>query len=157
MVRKWFSRSIEPSRIAVVLERILLPCARPETVNPLRVLLAVEPRLLRDSLHSLLARHPRLTVIEQESHTVDILFGVRQYRIDVVVATFEPSSDLPPLVTHLLGEFPDILVVGIELQVQRAWTCRNRNEICTDLDFTVSGIIQAILEGSSKRSEADDH
>jgi DNA-binding transcriptional LysR family regulator len=124
-------------------------------VDPLRVLLAVEPRLLRDALHSLLAQHPGLTVMDEESHTADVLFVVRQHKADVVVATFEPSSDLPPLVTQLVGEFPEILVVGIELQAHRIWTCRSRTEIRTASDFTVSGLIEAIVQGTSKRCEAD--
>jgi hypothetical protein len=73
----------------------------------------------------------------------------------VVVATFEATSDSPPLVSHLLGEFPEILVVGIDLREQRVRTYRDRDEVPTVSDFTVSGIIRAILRGASKSGETD--
>lgn len=124
-------------------------------VNPIRVLLTVEPRLLRDALHTLLAQDARLTVMDEESRNVDILVGARQHRADVVVATFEATSDVPPLVTHLLGGFPEILVVGIELREERVRTYRNSDEVRTVPDCTVSAIIRTIRRGASKGSEMD--
>ena len=107
---------------------VLPPGARPVTVNPLRVLLVVDLPLLRDALHTLLAQRKELTVVVEEPDNIDILVRTCLHRVDVLVATFESDFGVPPLVTHLLAEFPELLVVGINLREQRTWTYRNRVE-----------------------------
>jgi hypothetical protein len=124
-------------------------------VNRIRVLLTVEPRLLRDALHTLLAQDARLTVIDGGSRNVEILVGARQHRADVVVATFEATSAVPPLVTHLLGEFPEMLIVAIALREGRVRTYRSPNEVRIVPDCTVPAIIRTILRGASKGGQTD--
>jgi len=126
-------------------------------VKAIRVLLAVDPRLLRDALHAALARHARLMVIDEESHNIDILIGAREHRADVVIMTVEPTADVPPLVTHLLAEFPEILVVGIHLCGQCVGIYRNHSKVRMLSDLTVSGLIRAIFRGASKHGATDEH
>ena len=126
-------------------------------MNQIRVLLAVEPRLLRDALHTVLVRHAELVVMDEEPRNIGILVGARKHSVDVVVATFEAASEISPLVTHLLGEVPEMLVVGIELREGRVRTYRNPHEMRTVPDFTLSAIIRAILRRASKSADNDSN
>ena len=87
-------------------------------MKTLRILLAVRPVLFRDALHTLLARRGRLEVIDVEPRSVEILVAAWRHRVDVAVVTLEPTPEIPPLVTHLLTEFPAIRVLGIDLEGQ---------------------------------------
>jgi hypothetical protein len=73
-----------------------------------------------------------------------------------VVATFEPKSGVPPLITHLLAEFPELLVVAISLRQQRARIYRRGGKVRTIAEFTVSGIIRAIVEAAAPSDHAGE-
>lgn len=125
-------------------------------MNPIRVLLAVKPRLLRDALHAVLARHARLMVVDEESNTIDILMGAREHLVDVVIMTLEPTSDVPPLVERLLAQFPEMMVIGIHPHEQCAGIYRTGDKVRMLPDLTVSGIIRAVFQGESKHSEPEE-
>jgi hypothetical protein len=120
--------------------------------NPIQVLLAVEPRLLRDALQVLLARHARITVLNV-CRDLDLMFAPDLVRSDVVVATLEPVSGVPPLVMRLLAEFPGLLVVNIELCAERARIFSDGDAITTIPQITAAAIVRAILRGASQRGE----
>jgi hypothetical protein len=115
-------------------------------LNEIRVLMAVSPPLLSDALRALLCRKAKIVIVDEVLDPVDILLRARNRRADVVVATLESVPDIPPLVTHLLAEFPDLLIVGIDMQMQRACTYRNRLEVQPIPDFSVAGITKAMVQ-----------
>jgi hypothetical protein len=116
-------------------------------VKTLRILLAVRPVLFRDALHILLARRGRLEVIDVEPRSVEILVAAWRHRVDVAVVTLEPTPEIPPLVTHLLTEFPAIRVLGIDLEGQCARIYRNGYETRLISCSTASEIVGAIVTG----------
>jgi hypothetical protein len=126
-------------------------------VDQLRVLLGVGPPLLRDMLHTMLVEHGRFLVIDVEPRTIDVLVETRRCRVDVVIATLEQGSDVPPLVTHLLAEFPEVLVVGVSLREQSARIYHRNRVARTIADFTFAAIVQAVLQETSERTETAEH
>ena len=121
-------------------------------MNSIRVLLAVEPRLLRDALHAVLVRHKRLVVFDEESRTIDVLIRAREHNVDVVILTPEPTVGAPPLVSRLLTEFPNILVVGLNPHEQCARVYRSNAKVRILLDLTASALIRAVSRGASQRA-----
>jgi hypothetical protein len=128
----------------------------PPPVNQLRILLAVAPRLRCNALYNLLTGDARFLVMVEEPQNIDVLLGVRLGNVDVLVVTFERTPDVPPLVTHLQSEFPELMVVGISLEEQCARIYRRDQRVRTIVDYSVSGIIQAILESASLCGETDE-
>jgi hypothetical protein len=118
-----------------------------------RILLAVQPRLLSSALYEVLSRHPNFIVFDAGAEHVNILAGARRHPIDVVVATFEPSGDVPQPITQLLAEFPGIRVVAVDLQNGILRTYRSDAPVATVEDCTVSGIIREILSGTGACDE----
>jgi hypothetical protein len=121
-------------------------------VNELRIVLAVKPRLFSGALRQLLAPYARLKVMDAGCNAIDVLLAVRQHRADIVVATFEPATEIPPLATHLLAEFPNITVVAIGLGERRACTYRNPGESRILPEFSWTAIVDAIFSHTSGTS-----
>jgi DNA-binding NarL/FixJ family response regulator len=115
-------------------------------VNPLRILLAVEPRLLRDALSIALEQHPRLLVSEHYSRSIDVLAEARQRRIDVVMMNVRQATETPILVKRLLAEFPQTVVIGILSGEERALIYRFDAETRLLTDVSVSGLIGAVIQ-----------
>ena len=83
------------------------------------VLVAVEPRMLREALCERLAQETRIAVACEGADPVQVLAAAARIEAGVVVVTSEPAG-IPPLASHLFAEFPEITVVGI---------CRESGEI----------------------------
>lgn len=114
-------------------------------VNQVRVLIAVEPPLLREALMTLLDQQPGFGVVDETNDRVAILLKARKERVDVVIATFKSTRGVPALVTHIMAEFPHILIVGIFLDEQRACVYRNRIDVRPITDYSAAGIVKALL------------
>ena len=95
-------------------------------MNKLRVLLAVEPRLLSDSIKVLLIKDNN-DVLETRSpkKVSGILLDTRRFRIDAIVATMDPNDQNQSLVAHLQVECPEIPLFAIDVQNECARLYRN--------------------------------
>lgn len=87
-----------------------------------------------------------LKIVDVELRNVEILVAAGRHRVDVVVATLEPSPRIPPLVTHLLAEFPRMKVVGIDAADQCARVYRDGCRVRTISCVTAEELIRAIIE-----------
>jgi hypothetical protein len=92
------------------------PCAaRFVTVKQIRVLVALKSRLYREllgeSLRNELMAEADVLLMDERRGSQDLSVWARD--CDVVFATIEPTQDIPELVTGLLAQFPNLLVVGI--------------------------------------------
>jgi DNA-binding NarL/FixJ family response regulator len=117
-------------------------------VETLLILLAVRPTLFRDSLRAVLTHRRDLQVIDAEPCDAEILAAARQHRADVVVASLEPTPEIPPLVSRLLAEFPGMTVVGIDLEGGCARIYRDDREVQTASCENESELIWAITGGT---------
>jgi hypothetical protein len=77
------------------------------------VLVAVEPRMLREALCERLARETRIAVACEGADPVQVLAAAARIEAGVVVVTSSERAGIPPLATHLFAELPEITVVGI--------------------------------------------
>ncbi len=91
---------------------------------PTRVLLALESHILREILANLLAREGDIEVVGQVDDPIGLLVAVEETQADVVLHTFHDSPELPGIVTHLLAEFPNVLVIGLSPDASEAFACR---------------------------------
>jgi len=98
-------------------------------VRKIQVLLAVVPRMLRDLLRTRIEAEPDLEIADEVLDPVDVLLAVQQTAADVVLITVPISDATPPLCTHLLTEFPDLVVIGLWPDAKSAVTYRSTIDI----------------------------
>ncbi len=89
-----------------------------------RIVLALDSPMLRELLGNLIQREDDVEVIAEVDDPVDLLFGVDLSEVDVVIHAWPESHEMPGICTHLLGEYPDLLVIGIPPDAQCAYACR---------------------------------
>ena len=93
-------------------------------MNKIRVLLALDSPLLRELLRKLIEREPDMEVVDEVDDPVDLLFGTDLAEVNVVIHSWPESREMPGICTHLLAEYPDLLLVGIPPGAERAYACR---------------------------------
>lgn len=86
----------------------------------MKVLLANRPKMLRDLLHRSIDSQPDMEVVGEETDPVRLLLRVRETRSDVVVVTLPDSGEDPGICSHLLLEYPGLLVVAVSASRDRA-------------------------------------
>lgn len=100
-----------------------------------RVLLAVRPRLFRESLKSVFCRTPHVEVVDAGSQPLDLLVAVRRWAPDVLVFSQTwpkvPPESMPAACTQLLGVHPALRIIAISARGDRAYACQHR--ICDQL------------------------
>lgn len=77
-----------------------------------KILFAVRPRMLRDTLARHLAALPDFQVVGDVDNDLDLLLAVRATQADAVVHSFAGNS-MPAIYTHLFTEYPGLSVIGL--------------------------------------------
>jgi DNA-binding NarL/FixJ family response regulator len=96
-----------------------------ESLQALRTILALEPGLIAESLRSAFAQHPEIDVLCEAHDALSLLLAARQHEPSVVVMGMSRRGGLPAVGSHLLAEFPELLIVGIDSRGESAFTFRN--------------------------------
>lgn len=89
-------------------------------MDNVRILLANRPRMLRESLRSVLERRPDLEVATAAPDPIEMLAAVDRVEPDVVFVTLSGSGEDPGICSHLLAEYPQLLVIALSPVEQRA-------------------------------------
>ena len=89
-----------------------------------RVVLALDSPMLGELLRNLIQREAGVEVVDEVDDPVDLLLGVDLSRVDVVIHSWPESHEMPGICTHLLGEYPDLLLIGIPPSADCAYACR---------------------------------
>lgn len=93
-------------------------------METVKVLLANRPRMLRESLRSVIEGHDDIEVEAVEPDPVTVLAAVDRAAADVVVIALPDSGEDPGLCSHLLTEYPDLLVLALSTAEANAFAYR---------------------------------
>ena len=93
-------------------------------MNPIQVILAMESPMLRGILKDLIQQESDLEVAAEACDPVDLLLAVAETQADVVIHSWPASQEIPGICTHLLLEYPDLLLIGIPPNADHAVACR---------------------------------
>ena len=88
-------------------------------MNQFKVFIAVQPMLIRETLERIVASQSGCEVVGTSGSTeaIDLMLAVRQSEATMLLTTLPAiSSGVRPEFTHLLAEFPDLLIVQIDLE-----------------------------------------
>ena len=89
-------------------------------MGKVRVLLANKPRMLRELLRSLIQRQADMEVMGEVLDPVELLLAVDETQADVVVVDLPESGEEPGICSHLLAEYPQLLVLALSPGRDRA-------------------------------------
>lgn len=109
-----------------------------------RVLIAVESAMLGELLKDLIDREPNMDVVGKVSDPMDALLAVEETQADVLIHTWPESGRMPGICEHLLNEYPDLLVIGIAPNQDRAYACRRAITTTTLLTAGLQDVLSEI-------------
>jgi len=121
-------------------------------VKKARIVLALDSPMLRELLGNLIQREDGMEVVADVADPMDLLFGVDLSEVDAVIHAWPESHEMPGICTHLLAEYPDLLVLGIPPDAQSVYACRQEITTTTlpgnKLDEVIAQICQLATVGS---------
>jgi hypothetical protein len=94
---------------------------------PIRILLAQLPRALRDPLERTLSEQPDMVVTPVENH-VEVLLTAGESQADVVVIGME-DTEPPGVVSHLLAEYPSLMIILVDVDDLHAFIYELRPDL----------------------------
>ena len=92
--------------------------------HPVRVLLANRPRALRTRLAGLFQLQSDIEVVGTVLDPIELLMAVEDTQADVVVMTLPDSREVPGICSHLLYEYPRLLILALSSTRTRACVYR---------------------------------
>lgn len=107
-----------------------------------RVLLAVDPPLLRDLLAHTIAEEPDMEVVGEVADGVGVLLAVARTGANVVLHS-NTGNGLSSTCSHLFAEYPGLLVIGIDPGDEEAVMYR-QEIVATPTTAGIDGLCTAI-------------
>jgi DNA-binding NarL/FixJ family response regulator len=109
-----------------------------------KALLADRPDLLRTGLSTLLQRQSDIEIVGTAIDPVELLIAAGDTQADVVVVTLPDSGEMPGICSHLLYEYPQLLIVALSSARTRAYVYRQAITVEPLADISDEGILTAV-------------
>ena len=117
--------------------------------HQVRVLLANRPRALRARLAKLLQRQSDIEVVGTVLDPIELLVAVEDTQADVVVVTLPDSGEIPGICSHLLHEYPQLLILALSLACTGACVYRQTITVEQLSDTSDEGILTAVRKAQA--------
>ena len=89
-------------------------------MTKIKVLLANRPQSLRKSLRNIIYSQTDMEVVGEALEPVEILLMVGKTEADVVIVTLPNSDEDPGIYSHLLAEYPQLLIFAVSPELESA-------------------------------------
>jgi DNA-binding NarL/FixJ family response regulator len=109
-----------------------------------KVLLANRPEALRTVLVTLLQSQDDIEVVGLILDPVELLVAVEDTHADVVVLTLPDSGEMPGICSHLLHEYPQLLILALSSDRTRAYVYRQAITVEPLVDMSDESILTAV-------------
>ncbi|HEY7495297.1 MAG TPA: hypothetical protein VIH59_29850 [Candidatus Tectomicrobia bacterium] len=110
----------------------------------MNVLLANSPEALRTSLATLLQQQSDIEVAGTVPDPIELLVAVGDTQADVVIMTLPESGEMPGICSHLLHEYPQLLILALSSTRTRACIYRQAITVEPLADISDEGILTAV-------------
>lgn len=112
--------------------------------SSVKVLLANAPEALPTDLATLLQQQSDIEVVGTVLDPVDLLVAVGDTQADVVVMPLPDSGEMPGVCSHLLHEYPQLLILALSPARTRACVYRQAITVEPLADISDEGILRAV-------------
>lgn len=82
-------------------------------MNPIRVLVANQPRLMRELVTATISDQPDIEVVGEIQQEIELENAVEQMRPDVLIVALDRSERLPEVCESILRNHPQLRVIAI--------------------------------------------
>lgn len=113
-------------------------------MKKIKVLLANKPRILRESLKDLIQGQPDMEVVAEVFDPVELLLKVGETHADVVLVELPDAAKDPGICSHLLAEYPEVLILAVSSGSGRAFLYRQTLSRQPIEQISSMGVLSAI-------------
>jgi len=114
-------------------------------LEPIRVLLADMPSMLRERFKQVIANQPDMQAVGDVTTSFELLLATGKTRADVVILGVQGAA-LPGICSHLLNEYPHVKILGVNADTGTAFLW----EVCARMvpvaEASAEGLISAVRE-----------
>jgi hypothetical protein len=123
-------------------------------VRTIHAILAIQQNLYRDLMASVLSREYDVCVVANADNEFAVACELRQlldegdFLVDdpvIVVTSIDDANEIPAPVSRLLGEFPEVTIVGICWATAHVRSFQLRIDV-QEIPCSVQGLVEAIRE-----------
>jgi chemotaxis response regulator CheB len=117
-----------------------------------RVLVANQPRLIRELLLETISDQPDIEVVGEVQNEADILLAVEQNRPDFLIVALDNRRSRPSVCALLLEKFPDMKILALAPERNLTvfyWASIDIHSL--DLEASEEGILE-VLRGPGRRA-----
>jgi DNA-binding NarL/FixJ family response regulator len=82
-------------------------------MNPIRVLIANSPRLIRELMMETIADQPDIDIVGEVTNEADLAKAVNRTQPDFIIVALEKHNRLPAACHSILQEHPNLKVIAI--------------------------------------------
>lgn len=112
--------------------------------SSVKVLLANGPEALPIGLATLLQQQSDIEVVGTVLDPVELLVAVGDTQAEVVVVTLPDSGEMPGICSHLLHEYPQLLILALSSARTRACVYRQAITVEPLADISDEGILTTV-------------
>ena len=112
--------------------------------SSVKVLLANGPEALPIGLATLLQQQSDIEVVGTILDPVELLVAVGDTQAEVVVVTLPDSGEMPGICSHLLHEYPQLLILALSSARTRACIYRQAITVEPLADISDEGVLTAV-------------
>jgi DNA-binding NarL/FixJ family response regulator len=114
-------------------------------MNPIRVLVANRPRLIRELVMATISDQPDIEIVGEIQQEAELEHAVEETRPDFLIVALERSNSLPEICKTILRNHPQMRVIAIAADRNSSmfyWTslCIESNQI----EASEAGVLSAI-------------
>ena len=109
-----------------------------------KILLANGPEALRAGLATFLQQQSDIEVVGTVLDPIELLVAVEDTQADVVVTTLPDTGEMPGICSHLLHEYPQLLILALSPDRTRACVYRQAIMVEPLADISDEGILAAL-------------
>jgi hypothetical protein len=111
----------------------------------IEVLIAIEPGSAHETIVELIQHQNDMEIVGNILNPIELLLAVYETQAEVVVLTLPESGDMPGIGTHLLTEYPHLLILALSTDLKSG--CLYRRGIVAEPLAKMSseeGVLRAI-------------
>lgn len=123
-------------------------------MRTIHAILAIHQRLYRDLLSAMLTDEYDVRIVARADEELAIAAALRklldegEFPVDdtvIVVTSIDDSNEIPAACSRLLGEFPEVTIVGICWATARVRSFQLRIDV-QEIPCSMKGLVEAIRE-----------
>ena len=97
---------------------------RHKCMTKIKVLLANSQESLRESLRKLIYCQTDMEVVGEAREPIELLLMVGKTQAEVVIVTLPNTDEDPGIYSHLLAEYPQLLILALSTEHENAYLYR---------------------------------